>query len=290
MACRFSVLVLLCVVTSVLTLEKGTFLDMSYGYDENTLAYPSVGFFQLSIGERGPTDNFPWLEYNYMSLPEHIGTHIDAPAHFAKGRMRVDDIPIGRLICAAVRVDISEKAKIDRDYGMTVQDLQDWEEIHGKIPDESLLFVYTGWGAFYPDRLAYQGTTRNDTYLDEQGESLVHSPGVGPEAGTWLVQNRNIVGLGIDGPNLDCGQNEEFMTHRVLMEADIYGIENVANLDQLPNTGAKVYALPMKIVDGSGAPVRIIAMLDGDSSSGTAMLWATFSVCGVFLVISLMFQ
>ncbi|XP_022107079.1 uncharacterized protein LOC110988124 [Acanthaster planci] len=288
MAVRFIGLVLLSVLDFVVALERGEYLDMSYGYDENSLAYPGAGFFQLTIEERGPALGLPWLEYNSMCLPEHIGTHVDAPSHFGQGKMRIDDIPLSRLICSAVRVDISEKAKADRDYGMTVKDLQDWEVIHGKIPDGSLLFVYTGWGAFYPDRLAYLGTKRNDTHLDDQGMSLVHCPGVGPEAAEWLVANRKIVGLGTDSANIDRGLNVSFPTHRILMEANIYGIENVANLDQLPDTGAKVFVLPMKIVDGSGAPARIVAMLNEDSTSGAATLSTAFVTCVSLLTINLL--
>ena len=160
---------------------------------------------------------------------------------------------------------------------MTVKDLQDWEEVHGRIPDGSLLFVYTGWGAFYPDRLAYQGTTRNDTSQDDQGRSLVHSPGVGRDAAEWLVANRKIAGVGIDGPSIDRGLETMVPTHHILFDANIYAMENVANLDQLPNTGAKVFVLPMNIVDGSGAPARIVAMLD--ESSGAATLSAAFVIC-----------
>ena len=155
-------------------------------------------------------------EGNAFSGPEHGGTHLDAPAHFSKGKLRVSDIPINKFVGPAARLDISEKATTNRDYAATAQDIQDWEKIHGKIPDGALLFVYTGWGVYYPDRLAYFGSARNDTYLDDQGTSLLHFPGVAPEAATWLVKNRNISGLGIDTPSIDYGQSTDFMTHQIL--------------------------------------------------------------------------
>ncbi|XP_022095369.1 uncharacterized protein LOC110981784 [Acanthaster planci] len=283
MARRFVELVLSSMFTLTLALRKGELLDMTYGYDGNSLAYPGNGFFQLTIRSRGPEGTFPWLEDNVICTPEHIGTHIDAPAHFAQGKMRVDDIPLDQLVRPAIRVDISEKAKMDRNYSMTVKDLQDWEDVHGRIPDGCLLLVYTGWGVFYPDRLAYLGTTRNDTFLDEQGRSLVYSPGVAPEAATWLVANRKLSGIGIDAANIDYGQNALVTSHQILLGANIYVLENVANLDQLPNTGAKVYALPMKIIDGSGAPIRIMAMLDEGNTSSVVMPFTTFTIYGVFL-------
>ncbi|XP_022095314.1 uncharacterized protein LOC110981758 [Acanthaster planci] len=248
-------------------LEKGQVLDMTYPFGESTLYWPGNGMFELDIQARGPSGVLPWYEGNAFSGPEHGGTHVDAPSHFSEGKLRVDEIPVTKFSGPAVRVDITVKAKENEDYAMSVKDLQDWEAVHGRIPDGSLLFVYTGWGAFYPDRLAYFGSPRNDTFLDDQGQSLLHFPGVGPEAATWLVANRTISGLGIDTPSIDHGQSTSFMTHQILFGANIYGIENVANLDQLPNTGAKVYVLPMKIEEGSGAPVRIIAMLDEEGTS-----------------------
>ncbi|XP_038074373.1 isatin hydrolase-like [Patiria miniata] len=275
MADRFTVVVMLLMSTSALALKKGELLDMSFSFDGNSLSYPGLGFFELTSQYRGPLNAIPWVEYNNILSPEHVGTHMDAPIHVSEGKLHIDEIPLSRFTCPAVRIDITEKTKLDRDYGMTVQDLQDWEEVYGKIPDDCLLFVYTGWGAFYPDRLAYQGTTRNDTFLDEQGKSLVHSPGVAPEAATWLLENRKISGLGLDAPSLDIGQDTVFKTHQILLGANVYGVENVANLDKLPNTGAWVYAFPMKIVGGSGGSVRLVAQLKADTS-GAVMLSASF--------------
>ncbi len=267
-----STMLIMAVLPVILALEKGELLDMSYEYGDTTLFWPGNDGFQFIIGHRGPSGSLPWYEGNSFTTGEHAGTHLDAPAHFSQGKLRVGDIPVSRFVGSAVRVDISEKSSMDRDYQMTVKDLQDWEEINGKIPDDSLLFVYAGWGAFYPNRLEYFGSTRNDTYLDEQGNSLLHFPGVAPDAATWLVSNRKISGIGIDTASIDYGQSTEFQAHQILFQANIYGLENVANLDKLPTTGAKVHALPMKIKEGSGAPVRIIAMLDEDSTSGTATI------------------
>ncbi|XP_038064350.1 isatin hydrolase-like [Patiria miniata] len=263
-------LLFLAVVTSAL--DKGEVLDMSYAFGDTTLYWPGLGSFEMDILSRGPSGDIPWFEANSFSGAEHGGTHLDSPAHLSQGQLRVDAIPVDKFVGPALRVDIADKANVNEDYQLTAQDLQDWEGVHGRIPDGSLLFVYTGWGAFYPDRLAYFGSARNDTYLNDQGESLLHFPGVAPEAATWLVENRKISGLGIDTASMDYGQSTVFMSHQILFGANIYGMENVANLDRLPNTGAKVHALPMKIKDGSGAPIRITAMLDEECTSGAAML------------------
>ncbi|XP_033637761.1 isatin hydrolase-like [Asterias rubens] len=267
-----STMLLMVVFPIILALERGELLDMSYEFGDTTPSWPGNELFQLTLGYRGPAEKYPWYEGNSYSSSEHAGTHIDAPAHFSEGKLRVSDIPISRFIGPGVRVDISEKSAMNPDYQMTVKDLQDWEEINGKIPDDSLLFVYTGWGSFYLDRLAYFGSARNDTFVDDQGNSILHFPGVAPETAIWLVSNRNISGIGIDTPSIDYGQSTDFRAHQNLYQANIYGMENVANLDKLPTTGARVHALPMKIKDGSGAPVRIVAMLDEDSTSGTATM------------------
>ncbi|XP_022095270.1 uncharacterized protein LOC110981746 [Acanthaster planci] len=279
------VVAILYVTVLASALDKGEILDMSYAFSESTLYWPGLGSFEMEILSRGPSGDIPWFEANTYAGPEHGGTHLDAPAHLSEGQLRVDEIPLSKLKGPAVRVDISDKANANADYEVSAQDLQDWEGVHGRIPDGSLLFVYTGWGAFYPDRLAYFGSPRNDTYLNNQGESLLHFPGVASEAATWLVANRKISGLGIDTPSIDYGQSLVFTSHQILFGANIYGMENVANLDQLPNTGAKVYALPMKIEEGSGAPVRIIAMLDEEGTSAAS----TVSVANGALHIVLVF-
>ncbi|XP_033647469.1 isatin hydrolase-like [Asterias rubens] len=275
---------LLLVSRNALALEKGEILDMSYDFGETTLYWPGGGF-DFTITVRGPDGTVPWYEENKFAAAEHGGTHLDAPAHFSEGKLRVHEIPISKLVGPAVRVDISKQASNNRNYQLTTKDLHDWEGINGKIPDGCLLFVYTGWGAFYPDRLSYFGSTRDDTYLDDQGNSLYQFPGIAPEAASWLVSNRQISGIGIDTPSVDYGQSLDFLAHRNLLAANVYGMENVANLDKLPTTGARVHALPMKIRGGSGAPLRIFAMLEvNDYATIQPIIAMIFSVSILIIV------
>ena len=195
-----------------------------------------------------------------------MGTHVDAPAHFSQGKWRVDDIPLRRLIAPAVRIDVSQKAAMNSDYQLSVADLQEWEVVNGKIPDDSVLFFYTGWGVYWSDRLAFTGSARNDTYIDNQGNSLLHFPGCSPEAAKWLVENRQIYGFATETGSVDYGPSVDLPTHKILFGANIYALENVANMDKLPTKGAKIHALPLKIGDGSGSPVRLIA-ISGVSSN-----------------------
>jgi kynurenine formamidase len=178
--------------------------------------------------------------------------------HFAEGSWSVGEIPVERLVGPAVVVGVEEAAAADRDYLATVEDFRAWEAEHGRIPDGAIVLLRTGYGRFWPDREAYLGT-------DLTGPEAVphlHFPGLHPDAARWLVDERRIHVFGLDTPSTDRGQSTDFLTHRVFGEANVPGLENVANLDRLPARGFTVVALPMKIAEGSGAPVRIVALLE----------------------------
>ena len=174
-----------------------------------------------------------WFYASYeFTTAEHGGTHLDAPIHFAEGGLTNDGIPLSGLIGPAAVVDVSEVATVD--YLVDVEDLTAWEAEHGEIPTGAILLIRTGWGSRWNDRTAYLGTDL--TGLEAVAE--LHFPGVGPDAAEWLVANRGIVALGIDTPGIDYGQSEDFRTHVILFAENIYGFENVANLDLLPETGS----------------------------------------------------
>ena len=138
---------------------------------------------------------------------------------------------------------------------MSVADIKQWERQHGRIEAGAVVLVRTGWGRFWPDRKTYLGS-------DAPGDTAnLHFPGISREAAELLARERRIDGVGIDTASLDFGQSKDFIAHRILNGANIYGLENVANLERLPAVGATIIALPMKIKGGSGGPVRIIALL-----------------------------
>ena len=154
-------------------------------------------------------------------------------------------------------VDVARHASKNRDYLVSAGDLQRWEGAHGRIPDGAILLLRTGWGKFYPDREKYLGTARRGP----EAVPELHFPGLGPKAARWLVENRQVAAIGLDTASVDHGPSKLFESHRVLFEAEIPAFENVANLDRLPATGFQIIALPMKIAGGSGAPLRIVAVL-----------------------------
>lgn len=229
-------------------------IDLTHTFDERTIYWPTSKPFTWEKEAWGRSEGF-WYTAGRYSASEHGGTHLDAPIHFGEGGRAMDEIPLSKLIGDAVVIDISTKAAADADDMLTTKDIEDWEARHGRIPDDSIVLIRTGWGKFWGDRKKYLGS---DKPLDAAD---LHFPGISLEAAEMLVKQRRIDAVGIDTASLDRGASTDFMAHRVLNGADVYGLENVANLDRLPPKGAKVIALPMKIGGGTGGPVRIIALL-----------------------------
>ncbi|HLG17016.1 MAG TPA: cyclase family protein [Blastocatellia bacterium] len=238
-------------------LPKGEWIDLSHDLSSETLYWPTAEPFKLETVSAGMTEKGYYYSAYKFSAAEHGGTHIDAPVHFAEGRNPVDRIPLTQLIASAIKVDVTAKASGDRDYQISTSDFESWESRHGRIPEGAIVLVETGWGRYWPDRLKYLGTER----LGPEAVAELHFPGLAPEAAQWLTENRSIGAIGLDTPSIDYGQSQLFESHRILMARDIPALENVANLDRLPATGAMVVALPMKIRGGSGAPLRVVALL-----------------------------
>ena len=233
-------------------------IDLSYAFDSTTLYWPNnPDGFQHRVDVEGVTD----LGYYYSSYtiltPEHGGTHLDAPIHFYENGETVDKLPLSKLTGAAVVIDVSSQALENRDYLIDSVAVLAWEQEHGKIPAQTMVLFRTGYGKFYPDREAYFGTSK----IGAEAIPELHFPGIHPETALWLAKSRNVKAVGLDTPSLDYGQSKDFAAHQALMENQIPGFENVANLDQLPATGIFVVALPMKIKGGSGGPLRIIATI-----------------------------
>lgn len=238
-------------------LTTGTLIDLTHAYDEDTIYWPTADGFQLTVDFRGEAEGGYHYEANSFSTAEHGGTHIDAPVHFAEGRETVDAIPLEHLVGPAVVIDVTEEAADNPDYLVRQADFERWEEVHGPLPDGIIVLIRTGYGAFWPDAERYMGTVERGP----EAVAKLHFPGLEPDAARWLVEQRAIHAIGLDTPSIDYGQSTLFEAHRILFDANIPAFENVANLDRLPDEGFMVVALPMKIRGGSGAPLRIIAMV-----------------------------
>lgn len=230
-------------------------VDLTYNFDEQTVYWPTAQPFKWEKESWGKAAGGWWYTAARYSASEHGGTHVDAPIHFAEGKASMDELPLQRLIGPAIKIDIRKACDQDRDYRLTVADIQAWEKDYGPIPANTIVLVQTGWGQFWPDKKRYLGT-------DVKGDTAnLHFPGISKEAAEFLANERKANGVGIDTASLDYGQTKDFIAHQVLNGANIYGLENVAFLERVPPIGATLIALPMKIKGGTGGPVRIIALL-----------------------------
>ncbi|MGI9422390.1 MAG: cyclase family protein [Hyphomicrobiaceae bacterium] len=202
---------------------------------------------------RGPA----WKWHNiYMS--EHTGTHFDAPSHWISGRDvangAVDEIPIANFVGPVSVIDCSKEVAQNEDYELTPNVIESWEDRHGVIPEDSWVLMRTDW------------SKRSGADYLNMREDGPHSPGPTPEGIRYLVEKRNIRGFGTETVGTDAGQGVHYTppypAHFILHGAGKYGLQCLANLDLLPPTGAVLIAAPLKIRNGTGSPLRVLAMLE----------------------------
>ncbi|MBB71069.1 MAG: cyclase [Legionellales bacterium] len=253
------------IILALFTLQAGfaapdaisdKWVDLTHNFSKETIYWPTAEPFELQKVFEGVTPSGYFYSAFQFKGAEHGGTHLDAPYHFAKSGKTVENIELDQLIGPAIVIDVSQSALKDPDYQITVEDLKNWEKLHGNIPKNSIILLYTGYSAFWPDKEKYLGTTETG----EEGVAKLHFPGLSPTAASWLAK-RGIKAIGIDTASIDYGQSKTFKSHRILARNNIPIFENIANLNVLPEKGAEIIALPMKIKEGSGAPLRIIAKL-----------------------------
>jgi kynurenine formamidase len=239
-----------------LDLSRSQIVDLSHSYGPSTLYWPtSTSKFALTREAHGRTEGGWFYASNSLSTPEHGGTHLDAPRHFAESGQTTDQIPLERLMAPAVVIDVTVQAAKDRDYRLTVDDVRRFEQSGGPIGRGAIVLLRTGWSRHWPNAKAYLG---DDTPGDA---SKLSFPSYGAEAARLLVDERGVAALGIDTASIDYGRSTDFQVHRIAAARNVLGFENLTNLDRLPARGAIVAALPMKIEGGSGGPLRAIALV-----------------------------
>ncbi|TPQ31274.1 cyclase [Bradyrhizobium guangdongense] len=201
---------------------------------------------------RGPA----WY-WNNVTFGEHTGTHFDAPIHWFTGKdlpnNAVDTMPAKDMIAPACVIDCSGQAAKDPDFLLTVPDVEAWEAKHGKIPTRHWVLLRTDWS---------KKGWRDYANLRDDG---AHTPGPNPAVMKWLVEERGVIGFGTETIGTDAGQaghmDPPYPAHHFLHGAGRYGLQCLCNLDQLPPTGAVIVASPLKIQNGSGSPLRVIALV-----------------------------
>ena len=211
-------------------------------------ASPGVTIDAISrYDEKGPA----WY-WNTLRFGEHTGTHFDAPVHWITGRdlpdSACDTIPPGRFIGPACVIDVEAEVAQNQDFLLTPAGLERWEASHGRVPRGAWVLLRTGWSR-RKDRIKFLSP---------------HSPGFDAATSRLLALDRDVLGVGVETIGTDAGQagtfTPPFPNHSIMHGAGKFGLASLCNLDQLPPTGALVIAAPLKIVHGSGSPLRVIAI------------------------------
>ena len=195
--------------------------------------------------------------WNNFTVGEHTGTHFDAPVHWVSGKdLRnncVDQVPVQNLIAPAVVMDFSGECAADPDFLLRVEHIEAWEAKHGTIPAGSWVLFRTGWSK-----------RSGDAYTNRR-EDGAHTPGPSAEAVQFLIEERDVLGFGVETIGTDAGQagtfEPPFPNHSIMHGSGKFGLASLCNLDRLPPTGAVLIAAPLKIVNGSGSPARVIALV-----------------------------
>ena len=214
---------------------------------------PGVTLTEISrYDERGPG----WY-WNIINMGEHTGTHFDAPIHWVTGKdlpnNATDTIEPRKFIGPACVIDVTENVQQSADFLLTIEHVEAWEKTYGRIPAGSWVLLRTGWSK----------REGREAFLNAQADGA-HTPGFQKECSLFLAKERDILGVGVETVGTDAGQagtfDPPFPNHTFMHGAGKFGITSLINLDQLPPTGALVIAAPLKIVNGSGSPLRVIAL------------------------------
>lgn len=206
---------------------------------------PQFEFEQfLSLGADG---------YNMArwSLVEHVGTHMDAPIHFAEDADTAAEVPVERLVVPLAVVDIRAKAEANPDAQLTPDDIAAFEAAHGEIPQGACVAMNSGWDA----------RADGPSFRNADADGVMHFPGFHLEAAEFLMQERAVVGIAVDTLSLDHGPSADFAVHYAWLPSNRWGLEAVANLGRLPPLGATIVAGGPKIADATGGPSRVIALV-----------------------------
>jgi kynurenine formamidase len=219
---------------------------------------PSKSFTLEEISRydaRGPA----WY-WNNIACGEHTGTHFDAPVHWVTGKdypnNATHNIPVDRFIGPACVIDVARQARENPDFLVTRATVEDWEKRYGRIPAHAWVLIRTDWSR----RVGAK------EFLNI-GADGAHTPGFHPQAVPFLARERDILGVGVETVGTDAGQaptfEPMFPCHTIMHGSNRFGLASLTNLDQLQPTGAVVIAPPLKIVNGSGSPLRVLALVPG---------------------------
>lgn len=222
--------------------------DLTHVFSPRLPLHPA--FRPVEIRQKFTIENDGFFA-NEVRFDEHCGTHMDAPRHFVDGMPTVEQIPADRLIAPLVVISITGRAARDADAEVTLDDVTAWEKQHGRIPAGAFVAMHSGWDARIgePER-----------FLNADAQGTLHAPGFGGEASRFLVEERDIVGIGVDTFSLDPMAAAKPVSHLAVLGANKYGLEVMANLGSVPPAGATIVVGAPKHEGGSGGPLRVLAV------------------------------
>lgn len=222
--------------------------DLTHVLGPGTPSFTGEVLFKIETAVTHAKDGYFGSNIAYW---EHMGTHMDAPVHFAPNGLFVDQIPVSALVAPAVVLDLRERAARDPDTVVTPDDILAWEKRHGKVPDGAAVLMSTDWGTRYGSSAAYRNADRG---------GVMHFPGFGKAAIDFLLAERKIAGIGVDTLSLDHGPSATFDVHYTVLPTNRWGLENLANLSAIPPAGATLIVGAPKVAGGSGGPARVMAV------------------------------
>lgn len=243
--------------TSQKTISYSRVIHLSHVIDSNIPIWPGDPPVELETVATIETDGYYLRRF---SIGEHSATHINAPISFHPSGMGIDRYPAESLVVSAVVIDISKSANSNADYCLTINDIWHWEQQNGKIPVGSVVLVYTGWQEKWSNSDANE-----NAFLNPDSAGNLHFPGIGSEATLFLIREREIAGLGIDTHGVDAVIENSFATNTLMLEKPQIVLENLTNLDQLPTRGTTLAIGILRLKNGSGSPVGVLAFLPPES-------------------------
>ena len=224
-------------------------IDLTHSLSPAAVAWGATSPFEYEALSTQPSGAVSMGRY---STPEHHGTHLDAPIHGGDNLPTVDALTPDDLFGPAAVIDVSAQSAADPDYAVTRQDLIDWEARNGELPAGAIVLMNSGWSRKYGDP---------DAYRNPDDDGRMHFPGFSEEAARFLIEEREIRGIGADTLSVDPGAARGFAAHGVVNGNGKFHLENVANVHLLPEAGAYLIVAPIKIEGGSGGQVRIFAVV-----------------------------
>ncbi|CAH0723783.1 unnamed protein product, partial [Brenthis ino] len=223
---------------------------MTYPFDDSTIYWPNAKYFEFTERNQSFQNDGSWYAANNFAAAEHGGTHIDAPYHFQTNGKQVGEIPLDKLILPLIIIDISSKVNDDPNFVLYKHHLDFM--LNDNFGKPCIIIFKFGWSKFTNDRVKYLGIDKNNK---------LNFPGLSEEVAEWITSSyKNVVGVGVDTSSLDPGSSTNFPVHKILSKAGLYNLENVKLDIHVPEHDCTALVMPMKIAQGTGAPLRLVAI------------------------------